>query len=124
MTKDDYHQYILNQLAKQDQLFDTEKLQIWLNPNVNSFRLTNTGHYLFNTFSELPQHHLKLKLYKNMTLSNVLALDRAFSTPFFYHVEPKISCLDICMFGDSQEIFWMSLYNDLECFLKNYRKNT
>jgi hypothetical protein len=121
MTKNEYHQLIVSQLNEKN--FETSDIDIWVNPNFGSFRLNELGYKLFKNVSGLPHHQMTLKI-SNWKLLTVLALDRKLSSPFFYELNAKKTLLDLTMFGDNQEFFWLALYNDLECFLKNYQKNT
>ena len=90
----------------------------WRNPNPQSLRLSNLGYEIFSQHSGLEKHsyHGTCRFH----LSTVLKIDRQISNPHWYNIDSKNNDFILLLFGNSSEIFWLTLYNDIDLFLQHY----
>jgi len=123
MTKDQYSEYIQQQLISQGFViheFRNYTTGLWMNPNPQSFRLSQIGFRLFQQISNLTHHCINFDI--DLKYHQVLLLDRKLSDPFFYTAK-KNTPLELHVFGDSGMVLWLKLYNDIDKFLENYCPN-
>ena len=116
MTKNQYGNFF-KQKTNNDQI---EK-NIWVNPNISSFRLTLFGRNLFLDSVEFECHLVNIKISK-WTARHVLAIDKTMTGPFWYKIDPKKQMLNMEFFDRSDQAVVLCLYNNLDMFLKHYKK--
>lgn len=120
MTKTEYTEYILQQLKyKNLDYSDFQNLPngLWMNPNPNSFRLSQIGFVIYQHHSDMTHHQYHCDV--DLQLSHVLMLDRKLTSPFYY--TSNQSKFKLHIFNNSSVMMWLKLYNNLHQFLENYQ---